>query len=96
MSDLSVELLGSLAALCTTISFLPQVVRTWRTRSVADISLPMYFVLCVGLVLWLVYGLCIDSVPIIVANAVTLVLAGMVLCMRIVFPRRHEQERTLP
>ncbi len=88
MSDWLVEAVGSVAAMCTTISFLPQVVRTWRTRSVGDISLFMYLVLCIGLCLWLVYGLFIGSKPMIVANAVSLVLAGVVLAMRIMFAKK--------
>lgn len=88
MSTFAVEVLGTLAAICTTISFLPQVVRTWRSRSVADISLVMYLVFCTGLALWLAYGLFIDSFPVVAANAVTLVLAGSVLVMRILFSKR--------
>lgn len=88
MSDFTVELLGSLAALCTTISFLPQVVRTWRSKSVGDISLTMYLVFCTGLALWLVYGLCLGSLPIIAANTITLALAGSVLFMRIIYGKK--------
>lgn len=91
MSDLTVEILGSIAALCTTVSFLPQVVRTWRTKSVGDISLVMYLVFCTGLALWLFYGLCIGSMPVIAANAVTLVLAGAVLAMRIIYSRKDSE-----
>ncbi|MBU1247189.1 MAG: SemiSWEET transporter [Proteobacteria bacterium] len=83
-----IEIIGLLAAICTTISFLPQVLRTWKTRSVADISLSMYLVLCTGLVLWLVYGLYIGSLPVVAANAVTLVLAGAVLVMRIRYSKK--------
>ncbi len=85
MSDWLIEAVGSAAAMCTTVSFLPQVVRTWRTRSVGDISLFMYLVLCIGLCLWLAYGLFIDSMPVIAANAASLVLAGAVLVMRVMF-----------
>ena len=88
MTDLTVEIIGSFAAVFTTIAFLPQVVRTYRTRSVGDISLVMYMVLCTGLVLWLIYGLYIDSMPVIAANAVTLVLAGAVLVMRLIYRAR--------
>lgn len=88
MNNSAIEILGFVAALCTTISFLPQVVRTWRTRSVEDISLFMYLVFCIGLALWLVYGLFIDSFPIIFANAITLALAGSVLAMRILYSKK--------
>ncbi len=83
-----VEIIGFAAAMCTTLSFLPQALKTWKTRLVKDISLTMYLVLCLGLFLWLLYGLFIGSMPIIIANAVTLILAGSVLAMRILFIKR--------
>jgi len=73
------ELFGYLAAACTTLAFLPQVIRVWRTRSARDISVAMYVVMVTGVVAWIVYGLRIHSRPLVVANSVTLVLAGSVL-----------------
>jgi len=64
----AIELLGLIAAACTTFGFLPQIVKTWRTKDVSNLSLPMYAVICVGTILWLIYGLLIESTAIILAN----------------------------
>lgn len=74
---------GLLAAFCSTAAFLPQVVKTWRTRSTKDISLVMFTVLIVGILLWLAYGIIIRDIPLIVANAVTLVFAGTILFFKL-------------
>lgn len=77
------ELVGSLAAVLTTASFVPQVWHTYRTRDVAGISLGMYAVFATGVFLWLLYGLLLDAWPIVVANAITLALAVAILAMKI-------------
>jgi MtN3 and saliva related transmembrane protein len=82
------ELLGFAAAACTTLAFLPQVVRVWRTRSADDISLAMYLIMLTGVALWIVYGLRIHSVPLVAANVSTLALAGAVLAGKLRFRRR--------
>lgn len=76
-------LIGLAAGTLTTIAFLPQVIKTWRTRSTADISLSMFTVLCTGVALWLVYGLLTDDLPLVLANGVTLILAGTILGFKI-------------
>jgi len=75
--------LGFAAAACTTLSFLPQVLRTLRTRQTSGISLWMYLLFCTGVSLWLAYGIAIGDGPIIVANVVTLALSGSVLALKI-------------
>ncbi|MCX7152040.1 MAG: SemiSWEET transporter [Proteobacteria bacterium] len=77
--------LGLAAGLLTTMAFLPQVWQVWKSRSARDISLPMYLIFTLGVALWLVYGLMTAAVPIIVANAVTLLFAGAVLIMKLRF-----------
>jgi MtN3 and saliva related transmembrane protein len=77
--------IGFIAALLTTVSFVPQVLKIWRTRSAKDISLGMYSLFTLGIAAWLVYGVLIDSWPVIVANLVTLILAGSVLVMKLKF-----------
>jgi len=77
------ELVGYVAAVLTTMSFIPQVWRTWRTRDVSGISLGMYIVFATGVSLWLVYGLLANAWPIVTANAVTLALALAILAMKI-------------
>ena len=75
--------LGLAAAYCTTIAFVPQLVKTWKTRSTADISLRMFLVLVIGIILWLAYGMLLGDVPLIVANGITLVLAGIILVFKL-------------
>lgn len=77
------EAIGYSAAVLTTLSFLPQVWHTWRTRDVSGISLGMYVVFATGVFLWLLYGLLANAWPIVVANAVTLALALAILAMKI-------------
>ena len=78
-----VTLIGLAAAFCTTIAYLPQAIRTWRTRSTKDLSLPMLVVLSTGLLLWLIYGAIIRDVPLIAANSVTFVLTGTILYFKL-------------
>ncbi|WP_438008888.1 SemiSWEET transporter [Sorangium sp. So ce321] len=78
-----VTALGLVAASLTTISFLPQVLRTLRTRDTSSISVGMYATLVTGVGLWLIYGLLTGDVPIIIANAITFVLSGMVFILKL-------------
>jgi MtN3 and saliva related transmembrane protein len=80
--------LGYVAASLTTASFLPQAWLTFRTRDVSGISLGMYACFTVGIALWLAYGVLIGEWPIIVANAVTLLLAACILAMKLALKRR--------
>ena len=75
--------MGLAAAFCSTTAFVPQVVKTWRTRSTKDISLVMFLVLVTGIILWLAYGIIIEDIPLIAANAVTLVFAGTILFFKL-------------
>lgn len=79
------DLLGYVAALCTTGAFLPQVLKAWKSRDTRAISLPMYMVFVTGVFFWLIYGLQINNWPMTIANFVTLVLAGSVLVMKLRF-----------
>ena len=79
------SIVGLLAGLFTTIAFVPQLWQVWKSRSARDISLPMYLIFTAGVALWLGYGLLTGTMPVIVANAVTLVLAGAVLAMKLRF-----------
>lgn len=77
------ELVGYPAAILTTIAFVPQAWKSWRTRDLSGISLPMYALFTLGVAFWLAYGLLIGSIPVIVANGVTLVLAALVLWLKV-------------
>jgi MtN3 and saliva related transmembrane protein len=78
-----VALLGFLAAGCTTLAFLPQVLKTWRTRSTGDISLGMFAVMTIGIVLWIIYAVIRSDLPLFAANAVTLCLAIAILVLKL-------------
>ena len=81
------DIVGSLAAILTTVSFLPQAWHSFKTRDVSGVSLGMYSVFTVGVALWLVYGLLLRAWPIVVANVITLGLAVAILGMKVVFGR---------
>jgi MtN3 and saliva related transmembrane protein len=85
--------LGFAAAMLTTASFLPQAWKTFTTRDVSGISLAMYSAFTLGIVLWLVYGIRIGAWPLIVANAITLMLAGAVLVMKVRIEREQFRAR---
>jgi len=77
------DLVGYAAGICTTAAFAPQVVKTLRTRSTRDISLGMYLLLSLGILLWLVHGALVGSAPVVAANAVSLVLVGVMFVMKL-------------
>ena len=83
------ELLGLIAGTLTTLAFLPQVIKTWKSQSARDISLGMFLLFSAGVALWLVYGLRLGAVPIIAANAVTLLLSLAILGMKFWFGWRE-------
>jgi MtN3 and saliva related transmembrane protein len=80
-----IQLLGLLAGGCTTIAFLPQVIKTWKSRSAKDLSLSMFSIFCLGVTLWLVYGIMVQDIPVIAANMLTLMLASTLLYFKLRF-----------
>ncbi len=83
------DLIGSIAAVLTTASFLPQAWHTFRTRDVQGISLGMYSAMTTGVACWLLYGWMLGAWPIIIANFITLVLATAILVMKMLYHNRH-------
>lgn len=79
------EWIGTVAAVLTTVSFLPQVIQVLRTRETRGISLHMYALFTFGVGLWFLYGIAIDRPPVYVANGITLALATVILTMKIRF-----------
>ena len=75
----NIELTGFIAAILTKVAFIPQVYKVWQTKSVSGMSLTMYLIFFCGVLLWLVYGLIINSLPMIIGNAVTIVLTLIIL-----------------
>jgi MtN3 and saliva related transmembrane protein len=78
-----IQILGLAAGSCTTIAFLPQVIKTWKSGSAKDLSLGMFSFFCFGVLLWLIYGIIIHNVPVIVANLFTLLLASSLLFFKL-------------
>ena len=96
MEHWMMEAIGLVAGCMTTASFVPQVVKTYKTRSVVDISLRMYLLLSGGIGLWLVYGLLIGSVSVIAANSVSFCLSACILAMKLAYGRAGSQPDATP
>ena len=79
----AVTILGLVAGTLTTLSFLPQLLKAWKSRSTHDISIGRFCLLSAGILLWLVYGIVTADVPVIVANAVTLVFVSLILALKL-------------
>ena len=79
----NLDILGLVATAFTTSSFIPQVWTTWRTKDVSGISLPTYIIITIGLFLWLLYGVFKGDMPLIVANAVMVVLTAAITVMKL-------------
>ena len=77
------ELIGFIAATLTTVAFLPQVIKTWKDKSTKDISLVTYSLFVAGVITWFIYGVLINSWPVIAANSITAVFAAIVLGLKI-------------
>ncbi|MDP1524781.1 MAG: SemiSWEET transporter [Rhodocyclaceae bacterium] len=77
------DLIGYAAATFTTLAFIPQTLHSWRSRDLSGVSLSMYSLFTLGVALWLLYGMVLESWPIIIANTITLALAGTVLFLKI-------------
>ena len=78
-----VSLMGLAAGICTTAAYVPQVLKTWRSRSTSDISLAMFLVMVTGVTLWIGYGIALHDWLIVGANAATLFLTGIVLLLKL-------------
>lgn len=81
----SLTLLGLLGGTLTTASFFPQVLKTLKTRSTKDVSLAMFLLLSTGITIWIIYGIKIGSVPIVIANSVSLVFSLVILTLKLIY-----------
>jgi len=77
------EIIGLTAAVLTTAAYVPQVYKTWKTKSAGNISLTMYIAMFIGIILWLIYGIHLNSLAMIVANIVTAILTLIILVFKI-------------
>ncbi|RAM53093.1 MAG: hypothetical protein C6Y22_03140 [Hapalosiphonaceae cyanobacterium JJU2] len=78
-----ITILGLVAATLTTFSFVPQLLKTWRTKSAKDVSYIMLVSFNIGIFLWLIYGLYLSALPIILANLITLIFNLIILWLKI-------------
>ena len=85
MQQLHIGIIGIIAGICTTISFIPQIIKILKTRHVRDISLYMFVILTAGIFLWLVYGIFLRQFPIILANSVSLILCLFILAAKVMY-----------
>ena len=83
-----IDLFGFLAALLTTIAFLPQLYKTWQSKSAEDVSLITLILFIIGLICWIIYGLYIHSFPILVANIVTFIFNVSILILKISYDKK--------
>jgi MtN3 and saliva related transmembrane protein len=79
----TVTILGYLAGALTTTSLIPQIIKIIKTKSARDVSLIMFLTFTVGIALWIVYGIAINSAPVIIANAVALIFGLLVLWLKL-------------
>jgi MtN3 and saliva related transmembrane protein len=79
------QIIGYLAAILTTASFIPQAFKTIRTRNTQGISLVMYVMFSTGVLFWFIYGVVTDDIPVLIANAVTLFFAAIILVYKILY-----------
>ena len=84
-------LVGTVAGICSTSSFIPQVVKSWREGDTEAISKRMYLVTVTAFTLWIAYGLMIESLPIVIFNAASLVLSGTILALKLRSRRRQRE-----
>ena len=82
-----IDLFGFLAALLTTIAFLPQLYKTWKTKSADDVSLIMLILFITGLICWIIYGFKINSFPILIANIITFMFNFSILILKITYAK---------
>jgi len=79
----SITILGLVAATLTTVAFLPQMIKTWKSKSAKDVSLETLITFCIGVFLWLIYGIYLQALPIILANLLTLIFNLIILGLKI-------------
>jgi len=92
----AIDAIGYVAATCTTISFLPQLIRVVKLRSAREISLGMFIIFSTGTALWLAYGMLLHSMPMTAANSVTFALSMSILLLKLKYDRAGAREEIKP
>ena len=84
MSDFQIEIIGLIAATFTTVAFIPQVLKIWKNRDASGVSVSMYVIMLIGICIWLVFGILIDSLAVITANLVSGVLQLFIIIFSLI------------
>lgn len=90
------DAIGFLAGVLTTIAFVPQALKMYTTKSGKDVSARMLLIFSAGVILWLIYGIMIESLPVIMANVVTLILSVTILALKIRYSRPNPRDTQNP
>jgi MtN3 and saliva related transmembrane protein len=83
MNEQTITIIGLIAGTLTTLAFVPQVLQTWKSKSTKDVSLNTFLMFCIGVFLWLIYGLFKQDIAVILANFVTFILASIILGLKL-------------
>jgi len=89
-----IEAIGLTAATLTTLSFLPQVIKTYKEKCTKDLSTWTLWCFFIGVVMWLIYGITIPSFSLICANTITSILAGIMVVFKIIYPTKQTEDNT--
>jgi MtN3 and saliva related transmembrane protein len=90
------DLVGLLAGVLTTVAFVPQLLKIHATKSGGDVSARMFLIFSAGVALWLAYGILIGSMPVVLANAVTLVLSLLIIALKVRYSRSKQARKDVP
>ena len=88
---MNIEIFGYIAAVLTTAAFLPQLIKTLKTKKADDVSLVTLIMFIIGVLCWIIYGYNISSIPILIANLITLILNLLILISKIYFSKSYSQ-----
>jgi MtN3 and saliva related transmembrane protein len=89
MNSNFITMIGIIAGTLTTISLLPQLLKTLKTKSAKDLSSLMLIILCIGVILWITYGIIRKDTPLVLANSITLIIALIILVLKFQYERKE-------
>lgn len=85
------EIMGHLGALLSSITFIPQVLQAWKTKSVGDLSMNMLLIVFTSTIVWLVYAFSLNLLPVIIANSIIFILSGVLIYFKLTFKKAPEK-----
>lgn len=85
------EIMGHIGALLSSITFIPQVLQAWRTKSVGDLSMNMLLIVITSTIVWLVYAFSLNLLPVIIANSIIFILSGILIYFKLTFKKTNPE-----